>query len=49
MNSNPYVSIRNAKFLVADRRLSLATLSFQGAVMYWRTSLVKDNQLHRYP
>nr|KYP31413.1 hypothetical protein KK1_048291 [Cajanus cajan] len=32
-----------------DRKVSLATLSFQGHAMYWWTSLVRDRRLHNDP
>jgi len=32
-----------------ERRVSLATLSFQGSAMYWWTSLVKDLRIHYNP
>nr|KYP33655.1 hypothetical protein KK1_045478 [Cajanus cajan] len=32
-----------------ERKVSLATLSFQGQAMYWWTSLVRDRRLHNDP
>jgi len=32
-----------------DRRVSLATLSFQGSAMYWWTSFVRDLTIHNSP
>nr|KYP35416.1 hypothetical protein KK1_043551 [Cajanus cajan] len=32
-----------------ERKVSLATLSFQGHAMYWWTSLVRDRRLHNDP
>uniref|UniRef100_A0A151UGW3 Retrotransposon gag domain-containing protein n=1 Tax=Cajanus cajan TaxID=3821 RepID=A0A151UGW3_CAJCA len=32
-----------------ERKVSLATLSFQGHAMYWWTSLVRDRRLHYDP
>nr|KYP34027.1 hypothetical protein KK1_045063 [Cajanus cajan] len=32
-----------------ERKVSLATLSFQGHAMYWWTSLVRDKRLHNDP
>nr|KYP31260.1 hypothetical protein KK1_048576 [Cajanus cajan] len=32
-----------------ERKMSLATLSFQGHAMYWWTSLVRDRRLHNDP
>nr|KYP46434.1 Retrovirus-related Pol polyprotein from transposon 297 family [Cajanus cajan] len=32
-----------------ERKVSLATLSFQGPTMYWWTSLVRDRHLHNDP
>uniref|UniRef100_A0A151UHX3 CCHC-type domain-containing protein n=1 Tax=Cajanus cajan TaxID=3821 RepID=A0A151UHX3_CAJCA len=32
-----------------DRKVSLATLSFQSHAMYWWTSLVRDRRLHNDP
>nr|KYP31391.1 hypothetical protein KK1_048321 [Cajanus cajan] len=32
-----------------EKKVSLATLSFQGHVMYWWTSLEKERRLHHEP